>query len=90
VDDAYPGRPASAHFNSPFHAALEAASRGAADAGYARDPYGASDDAAVEAAFRTALTARPQRTTPGPIRLAKEAVGWLGSILGWFTGYRPR
>lgn len=98
-DAAQPGRPPSAHFNSPFHAALEAASRqassggggvGAQRGGYDTNGYHAAGDADVEAAFRSALATRPKRVTPGPIRLAKEAVGWLGSILGWFTGYRPR
>ena len=98
-DAAQPGRPPSAHFNSPFHAALEAASRqasaggggyGAHPGGYDTSGYPTTGDADVEAAFRSALATRPKRVTPGPVRLAKEAVGWLGSIFGWFTGYRPR
>lgn len=80
-DDTEPARPPGGRFESPLHAALEAASRRAQQPGH-------DDPEELHAALTRALAERDRQQTPGPLRIAREAVGWLGALFGWLTGRR--
>lgn len=80
-DDTEPARPPGGHFESPFHAALEQASRQARQANI-------DDPDVLHAMVSRTLAERRDQQTPGLIRIAREAVGWFGSIFAWLTGRR--